>query len=327
VLAQQFEADDFEVIIVNDSASPLKDVPGACSGRVRVLDTFRRERSFARNAGAAAARGAYLHFLDDDDELTPGALARLHGLSCQRPEAAWLCGAWQTVDDEGRLIDEFHPKLNGNIFALLVAGEGLPLQASALKSEAFFAVGGFDTSPWITGVEDRDLGRRVAHLGSLAYVNAVVARVRVGEAGSTTNWSTVVVSDQRARESALRGERAFRRIRESARSTYLRGRVARAYLGSASLNLRRRDLATATSRLLHAVVLTGWRFATPSYWRGLKHRMNHFAANAYPGHLATSSDSTAERQVRAPVIEPISSRAPRERAARRQDETLNHSSR
>jgi glycosyltransferase involved in cell wall biosynthesis len=276
VLSQEFAADDFEIVIVNDAATPLPRVPGASSGRVRVLDTFRRERCFARNAGAAAARGAYLHFLDDDDELAAGALQRFHDLSLEPPAAAWLFGAWQTVDNQGGLVDEFHPHLEGNVFALFVAGESLPLQASLLKSEAFFAVGGFDASPWMTGVEDRDLGRRVALTGALGYADTVVARVRVGEAGSTTNWRTVAASDRRARESALRGDGAFPRIRASARTAYWRGRVGRAYVGSALLNLRRRDVLTATSRLLHAAMLTGWRVVAPEYWRGLTHRMDNF---------------------------------------------------
>ena len=74
VLQQSFTADEFEVIVVNDSGSPLPDADWQHSDHVRVLHTNRRERSVARNTGAAIAEGRYLHFLDDDDWLLPGAL-------------------------------------------------------------------------------------------------------------------------------------------------------------------------------------------------------------------------------------------------------------
>jgi glycosyltransferase involved in cell wall biosynthesis len=144
VLAQEFSADGFEVIVVNDSGHPLPDMEWQHADCVRVIDTNRHERSFARNTAAALARGEYFHFLDDDDILLPGALMAFWQLSQEAKDAAWLNGSWQTVDNDGRLIEEFHPNLNGNIFAHLVSGEGLPLQASLIKAVEFFGVGGYD---------------------------------------------------------------------------------------------------------------------------------------------------------------------------------------
>jgi glycosyltransferase involved in cell wall biosynthesis len=63
VLDQAFTGADFEVIVVNDSGQPLPDMDWQHSERVRVITTQRRERSVARNTGAAIARGKYLHFL------------------------------------------------------------------------------------------------------------------------------------------------------------------------------------------------------------------------------------------------------------------------
>ena len=42
-----------------------------------VVNTHHSERSVARNTGAALSHGDYLHFLDDDDILLPGAYAAL----------------------------------------------------------------------------------------------------------------------------------------------------------------------------------------------------------------------------------------------------------
>ena len=53
----RIEAADFEVIVVNDSGQPLPDMDWQHCPRVRVIDTNRRERSVARNTGAAIAQG------------------------------------------------------------------------------------------------------------------------------------------------------------------------------------------------------------------------------------------------------------------------------
>ncbi|MEN6606717.1 MAG: glycosyltransferase family A protein, partial [Bryobacteraceae bacterium] len=156
ILEQDFRRDEFEVIVVNDSGLPLAESDWQHSPRVRVIATPRRERCVARNTGAAIASGRYLHFLDDDDLLLPGALEAFWKLA-QSAKAAWLFGSWQTIDNSGALIDEFRPALDGNLFALLVAGEGLPLQASIVRSDRFFEAGGFDPSPESLGTEDRDL--------------------------------------------------------------------------------------------------------------------------------------------------------------------------
>ena len=119
-----------EVIVVNDSGEPLPDMEWRHSQRACVIDTNRRERSVARNAGAAVARGEFLHFLDDDDVLLPGALKAFWNLSRANPDAVWLYGSYQTVDNRGNLVDEFHPGIQGDIFPLLVSGEAVPFQAS-----------------------------------------------------------------------------------------------------------------------------------------------------------------------------------------------------
>jgi len=64
-----------------------------------------------------------------------------------------------------------------------MAGEWIPLQASLIKTKAFFAVGGFN--PHISGPEDIDLLRRIALEGDIAGVQALVAYIVRGEAGST----------------------------------------------------------------------------------------------------------------------------------------------
>jgi glycosyltransferase involved in cell wall biosynthesis len=270
VLGQQFDAGDYEVIVVNDSGKPLPEQEWQSSGRVRVIETQRRERSVARNTGAAVARGRYFHFLDDDDMLLPGALAAFRELA-QSTDAAWLYGGYQTADNDGRVIEELHADFAalpaGNISAFLIAGESIPLQASLLRADQVFRTGAFCT--WPVGTEDRDLGRRLGLDASVAGTPAVVARIRVGRRTSTTDWSAIAGQDRWSREKALRLPGAYGRLWASARTGYWRGRVARASLASAAWNVKRGAGFTATSRVAYALAVANWRAFTPSFWRGL----------------------------------------------------------
>jgi glycosyltransferase involved in cell wall biosynthesis len=270
VLGQGFREAPFEVVVVNDSGRPLPDAPWQRAPGVTVVDSNRVERGAARNAGASVARGEFLHFLDDDDVLLPRALEWFWRLQAQASHAAWLYGAWEVLDRDGAFVKECRPRLNGDVFSLLVAGEGLPLQASLFRARAFWRVGGFATGRYVCGVEDRDLGRRLAIEESLAYIDHVVARVHVGEAGSTTEWDAIGRRDRVGRELVLRDRNALRRIREAGLSAYWRGRVVRAYLGSALLNLSDGRPQVACRRVLEGGALTHVHCLRRSFWRGVR---------------------------------------------------------
>ncbi len=277
ILDQDFDSEDFEVIVVNDSGSPLPEMEWMHSERVRVIHTNRHERSVARNTGATVARGRYLHFLDDDDLLLPGALRVFWTLDQRRENAVWLNGSYQSVDNEGNVIENIHPENNGNNFALLVSGEGIPLQASLLDSKYFFKAGCFD--PKITGVEDRDLGRRLVMLGNIRHTHTSVAQIRIGIVGSTTNWSIIAEGDRSSRENALNLKGSFGRLWDSAKTcswhgqvkrSYWHGRVCRSYFASLAWNLKQGNLLLALSRGLAGLAFMNWRMLAPDFWRGMR---------------------------------------------------------
>lgn len=262
----------FEVIVVNDTGRPLVPARWMRSEGVTVVTTQRRERSGARNAGAAIARGRYLHFLDDDDWLAPGALDALQRLAL-RTEAGWLYGGAQLVDRRGKPLIALRPELAGNCFAQAMAGEWLPLQASLIRTEAFFSVGGFN--PLIAGPEDIDLWRRFARMGDVAGIPELVAYISWGTAGSTTPYARHAEQSQWARERILALPRVFERLWRSANSAFWRGRVARVYLTSGVWNLRHRRWLTAASRVTFgaaAVARAGPALAAPAFWQAATHR-------------------------------------------------------
>lgn len=277
VLQQETAGEEFEVIVVNDSGSPLAPADWQAAERVRLLHTNKRERSVARNTGAAAARGRYLHFLDDDDWMEPGALVHLHQLAGQC-DAAWLYGSTQVRDRQGQPILQLQHGLDGNCFLPAMAGEWIPLQASLIDAKVFFAVGGFN--PLLAGPEDIDLLRRIALAQSVAGTDAIVTNILVGDVGSTTDRGRHPVQSRWARELILDAPSAFARLEDSLEQQPLsarpawHGRVVRIYLTSAVWNLQRRRFWSSLSRVGHAVAGTadaGGSVFSSGFWGALRH--------------------------------------------------------
>ena len=269
VLSQSFDWDDFEVIVVNDSGKSLVPANWQTSERVQVINTNRRERSIARNTGAAVAKGQYLHFLDDDDWLAPDAYQHLRELS-QVSAAKWLYGMTQLVDRQNKPLIQLRHGLQGNSFVQVMAGEWIPLQSSWVERKTFMRIGGFN--PLLTGPEDIDLLRRVLLEEELAETPNLIAYISMGGEGSTTDYAHHPQASRWARENILDAPNAHHRMRSSAVTPFWCGRMLRVYLTSLVWNLQRRRLFTAASRLFLSIVsalTTGVGLFAKDFWRAV----------------------------------------------------------
>jgi len=268
VLDQHFDEDDYEVIVVNDTGKPLPGYPWQESERATVLTTQKRERSVARNTGAAIARGTYLHFLDGDDVLAEGALQAFWKLS-KLSNADWLYGSYLVLERDGRIRAEHKPTLAGDIFALCFSGELIPLQASLFSAARFHEVGGFD--PTFTIVEDHDLMRRFTFRGRIAGTEECVAHIKTGREGSTGDWSRHSQQELISREKILSWNQVGARIETSVNGKpYWRGRAARIYLASALQNLKEGRPLIAVDRVLSAVALSRHHVVRTGFVRGIR---------------------------------------------------------
>ena len=220
ILNQDLHGANHEVIVVNDSGKPLPEEEWQKSNQVQVIHTNHRNRSVARNAGAAVATGQFLHFLDDDDWMMPEALQDLHNVTIMT-QAAWSYGAFRLVSNTGKLIAEIHPKEEGNCFLQMLFWEWLPLQASLISAEAFFAVGGFaPLTSLLGGFEDIDISREISRYYGMAHTSKVVACIRFGEKGSTTDYTNMFQQNRHSREKAFEKPGAFSRMRASASARF-----------------------------------------------------------------------------------------------------------
>lgn len=279
VLDQGMGSEDFEIIVINDSGKPLPEADWQKQRQIKIIDTNRRNRSIARNVGAAASRGRYLHFLDDDDCMLPGAFKTLRQVA-DSGKAAWVYGAFRLVDDSGAPVTEICPDETGNCCIQMMAWEWLPLQASLISSESFFAVDGFASLPSLGGgFEDIHLSRQISLYYDMARTEKVVTAIRIGDVSSTTNYVTMFHQNRQSREKTITARHAFQRMVSSAKSSpaqskYWFGKVIYYYMASMNWNLRDKQFFSAASRaacLLAGFGLAGTRLFSPEFWRGVIH--------------------------------------------------------
>jgi glycosyltransferase involved in cell wall biosynthesis len=175
---------DLEIVVVDDAS---EDETPACLAdiddpRLRtVRHEVRQGLPAARNSGAAAARGAWLAFLDDDDLWAPRKLrAQLDAAATVGAE--WAYGKGIVVDAEKHVID-LHPFPEPEQLAtLLLGGNHVPGGGSnvIVRADMLRRLGGFDEE--LRYFEDWDLWLRLAQCAlPAACPEVVVARVEHGQ--------------------------------------------------------------------------------------------------------------------------------------------------
>lgn len=278
VLEQNFDKNNIEVIVVNDSGKPLVFEDWMESPQVKIVHTDRHNRSVARNTGAAIAQGKYLHFLDDDDWILPSAFQHLLEQTKITGQAGWIYGGFRLVNNEGEILKEIRPREEGNCFIQMIASEWIPIQASWIDSKAFFTVGGFAPLNSLEGgFEDIDLSRLVARYYDFSRSSEIVAVIRYGDTSSTTDYNNLVKQNRRSREMSLGISGAFSRMKTSAQATnyrlnYWRGKIVYYYLVSLVWNLKHKHYFGAASRLMFAswtLIVFIPHLVKLEFWRGV----------------------------------------------------------
>jgi glycosyltransferase involved in cell wall biosynthesis len=181
---------DVEVIVVDDGSDGTAGaiVERVGDPRVRLLGHHgRRGPGAARNTGVAAARGAWVAFLDDDDLWAPDKLARQ--LDAVRAAGRdWVYAGAVEVDERHRVLHAEPPIAPAEAVRQLPRRNVVPAGASnvMVHAAALSATGPFD--PDLRNTEDWDLFIRLAQRGPPAAVEAPLVAVRLhsGQASLTT---------------------------------------------------------------------------------------------------------------------------------------------
>ncbi len=171
VLAQGFT--DFEVIVVVDGSTDttVTDLADLSDRRLHVIVREPGGPCRARNVGAAAARGEWLVFLDDDDRVQPDWLCVLEQHS-NDTKVGMVCCATTLVDEEDNFLGLAFPTQLGALYGNAEA-QFAPA-AFAVRKSLFEAVGGYD--PLMTWGENFELGLRLTIAGQARGLQIAIDR-------------------------------------------------------------------------------------------------------------------------------------------------------
>ncbi len=134
-----------------------------------------------RNAGARAAAGAWLAFLDSDDAWAPGKLARqLPAL--ERAGAAWSYTAYDHVDLAGDVVPAragvFRIESGDIVEAILRNEVAVGISTLCVRRALFEELGGFDEDPALNFREDYEFVLRLAAAAPALGIGEVLTHVR-----------------------------------------------------------------------------------------------------------------------------------------------------
>ena len=184
VLSQSYQA--MEVIVVDDGSTDkgaelVSQFAAEHSASIRLIEQANQGVSVARNQGVAAAKSAYVAFLDADDVWLPFFLEEMVNLYNRYPKVGFYTSKYQCVasDDDYRdaninmdLIAQngFDPEgmLMTNYFDVASQGD-LPFMVSSsmICKRLFNEIGGFPAGEAIG--EDQNVFAQIALRGPIAY--------------------------------------------------------------------------------------------------------------------------------------------------------------
>ena len=228
-----------DVLVVSDGAGEL-DVPGA-----RTIAVEHAGRSAARNRGVEDACTGLVAFLDDDDLVVPGRLARQAEALGQ---ASLTFGRVTVVGGDGRPREDWNSLLErrfpaGPVDPVELLSRQTPIYTSAIlvRRDAFLEAGGYD--PALDAYEDLDLYLRLARLVPTPGPPVAIYRLHGDNTPSDRLYEGVLAVTEKhlpSSRGALRRALLARRIDALWGLRRLRGEAARAALSEPLLLARPR---------------------------------------------------------------------------------------
>lgn len=248
-----------EIVLVDDGAPAGALERFADENELRYLRSPGTGVSAARNAGAAAASGDWLIFLDDDDVWHPRRIeAQRAALDADPHAIASHSGGWY-MDADGIVFGKGWRVRQVPALDMLRGAAPLPRITTLLvRREVFDEVGGFD--PAIRIGEDNELIRRLLVRGESVAVDEAL----VGYRRHPGNAS------RRMLDGRLSAPRSLRRLRDEARAhgqlpiaAALDERLRRMRQETADDNLGELIAAIRQRDRVYAVRLIGYALRTP----------------------------------------------------------------
>jgi glycosyltransferase involved in cell wall biosynthesis len=155
-----------EIVVVDDGSTDDTAAVATAAGARVLRQPANRGPAVARNAGAAAASGDVLFFVDADVVVARDAAARITRLLDAHPDVAAVFGSYDARPRAPGLVSQYrnllhhwvHQQASPDAFTFW-AGCG------AVRRSVFEAIGGFDGDAAWCFIEDIELGHRLRRAG------------------------------------------------------------------------------------------------------------------------------------------------------------------
>jgi glycosyltransferase involved in cell wall biosynthesis len=260
---QRQSMSDWELVVVDDASdddtAQLVRELGDPAVRVVRLDT-QGERSAARNRGLAEARAEAVLFLDDDDELRPGALHCLLAGLAAHPRAVASVGGLHFVDEEGAQPLVPRRSFVHDPTVELLAGWVAIGGQTLTRTSAVRGVGGYRTD--LSVAEDQELWMRLLTRGPVAFVPQIVLDHRPH--GLAKDLPTNLPLEARLRDEYLRT------LPDDQRRLASRAVAARFHLRAADINAQLGDFKRARREMVAGVRAAPNLLRSPIVGAGLR---------------------------------------------------------
>ncbi|RWC62449.1 trifunctional glycosyltransferase/class I SAM-dependent methyltransferase/polysaccharide deacetylase [Mesorhizobium sp.] len=189
---------EWEAIVVDDASTDRTPAIIADyverDARFRTLSSCAHSAAGARNSGISTARGHWLMFLDADDWVDAGFLAKMLAALKTAPDAvAAYCGSQRVMPDGELIPSSISPEVASQPFETFARRCAIATHALLVDRETIVELGGFDVS--LRTCEDWDLWQRLARLGkNWVMVDEPLAFYRVSPNALSRN-STQMLAD------------------------------------------------------------------------------------------------------------------------------------
>lgn len=185
-LGQSFQ--DIEVILVDDGSTDGSEEQ-ICSflsdQRLRYIKQANRGQAKAKNRGVQESSGAYVAFLDADDQWVHDKLEKQIPLF-NDPEIGVVYSRANYIDENDNLLDfsltdEFLQPRHGKVTDYLYMNNFVPFSSSVVRRECLEHLGAFDESLPM-GI-DWNLWLRLSTLYQFTFIDEPLLRYRLGHSG------------------------------------------------------------------------------------------------------------------------------------------------
>ena len=197
---------EFEVIIVdNNSTDNTKEVYAAwrqtnTNGQFTFISETKQGASFARNTGAAIAKGQWVCFMDDDAVATPNYVENILKHIQNKPDAVGFGGRIipKYIPSEPKWMSYYVSSLVGNFdyapIPCAFENGKYPLESNMIvKKSVYDKIGGFNVNlPGVVGTlriggEGKELFYKILALGHIIYYDPAICVHHVVEVKKLTS--------------------------------------------------------------------------------------------------------------------------------------------